>query len=99
MVRHRSPSYDRVRDHDYRNPSIREPERERDYTKDEEHSSKRNRSQHSEICWFLDTLFAITRPNLRINGRTTEEPYDDEGEGYTIDGESILFMDDRNGAF
>jgi hypothetical protein len=85
MVRHRSPSYNRVRDHDYRNPSIREPERERDYTKDEEHSSKRNRSN--------------TRPNLRINGRTTEEPYDDEGEGYTIDGESILFMDDRNGAF
>ncbi|KAG2751414.1 hypothetical protein P692DRAFT_20872136 [Suillus brevipes Sb2] len=42
MVRHRSHSYDRERDHDYRNPSIREPERERDYIKDEKHSSKRN---------------------------------------------------------
>jgi hypothetical protein len=42
MVRHRSHSYDRERDHDYRNPSIREPERERDYIKDEKHSSTRN---------------------------------------------------------
>jgi hypothetical protein len=33
------------------------------------------------INQFLDTLFAITRPNLRINGRTTEEPYDDDDEG------------------
>ncbi|KAG1826710.1 uncharacterized protein BJ212DRAFT_1307722 [Suillus subaureus] len=32
------------------------------------------------INQFLDTLFAITRPNLRINGRTTEEPYDDNDE-------------------
>ncbi|KAG1754183.1 hypothetical protein EDB19DRAFT_1665159 [Suillus lakei] len=32
------------------------------------------------INQFLDTLFAITRPNLRINGRTTEEPYDDDEE-------------------
>ncbi|KAJ8592579.1 hypothetical protein M405DRAFT_859613 [Rhizopogon salebrosus TDB-379] len=29
---------------------------------------------------FLDTLFAITRPNLRINGRTTEEPPEDDEE-------------------
>lgn len=42
MARHRSHSYDRERDHDYRNPSIRESERERDYIKDEKHSSKRN---------------------------------------------------------
>jgi len=35
---------------------------------------------------FLDTLFAITRPNLRINGRTTEEPpEDDEGEVLELD--------------
>ncbi|KAG2149202.1 hypothetical protein DEU56DRAFT_729296 [Suillus clintonianus] len=34
----------------------------------------------SERCQFLETLFAITRPNLRINGRTTEEPYDDDEE-------------------
>lgn len=32
------------------------------------------------INQFLDTLFAITRPNLRINGRTTEEPCDDDDE-------------------
>ncbi|KAG1883136.1 hypothetical protein F4604DRAFT_1921041 [Suillus subluteus] len=32
------------------------------------------------INQFLDTLFAITRPNLRINGRTAEEPYDDDDE-------------------
>ncbi|KAG1756211.1 uncharacterized protein EDB91DRAFT_147 [Suillus paluster] len=32
------------------------------------------------INQFLDTLFAITRPNLRINGRTTEDPCDDEEE-------------------
>ncbi|KAG0705246.1 hypothetical protein DFH29DRAFT_908351 [Suillus ampliporus] len=32
------------------------------------------------INQFLDTLFAITRPNLRINGRTTEDPYDDDEE-------------------
>ncbi|KIK32761.1 hypothetical protein CY34DRAFT_18820 [Suillus luteus UH-Slu-Lm8-n1] len=42
MVRHRSNSYDRERDHGHRNPSFREPERDRDYTKDEKHSSKRN---------------------------------------------------------
>ncbi|KAG2066134.1 hypothetical protein BDR04DRAFT_1059771 [Suillus decipiens] len=32
------------------------------------------------INQFFDTLFAITRPNLRINGRTTEEPCDDDDE-------------------
>ncbi|KAG2029574.1 hypothetical protein BDR03DRAFT_975725 [Suillus americanus] len=32
------------------------------------------------INQFLDTLFAITRPNLRINGRTAEQPYDDDDE-------------------
>ncbi|KAG6331456.1 hypothetical protein ID866_7634 [Astraeus odoratus] len=30
------------------------------------------------ISQFLDTLFEIARPNLRINGRTTEEPSQDD---------------------
>ncbi|KIJ69553.1 hypothetical protein HYDPIDRAFT_24386 [Hydnomerulius pinastri MD-312] len=29
---------------------------------------------------FLENLFDIARPNLRINGRTTEDPYEDEDD-------------------
>ncbi|KAG2152908.1 mid region of cactin-domain-containing protein [Suillus clintonianus] len=39
---HRSHSYDRERDHSYRNPSNREPERDKDHAKDEKRSSRRD---------------------------------------------------------